>query len=144
MMDDLLNARPGGQNRSPSIAYTEESSSKRGVNFTMFLTMMSERLFEFDPEPDLVEAFECFDEDDSGYVKVEDMRKWMSEVGERMDMREVRAVFVIWFKLRRRTPLPQIEKFLTGQFTDRQGNFNYREWVKVLSINAENEEGEAR
>lgn len=89
MMEDLLKSRPGGQNRSPSIAYTEESSSTRGVNFTMFLTMMSERLFEFDPEPDLIEAFECFDEDDSGSVNVEEMRKWMSEVGERMDTQEV-------------------------------------------------------
>lgn len=25
---------------------------------------------------------------------------------------------------------------------DRQGNFNYREWVKVLRVNEENEEGQ--
>lgn len=89
MMDDLLSARPGGHNKSSSIAYTEESSSDRGINFTMFLTMMSERLFEFDPEQDLVEAFECFDENDTGMVKSEEIRKWMGEVGERMDQREV-------------------------------------------------------
>lgn len=51
--------------------------------------MMSERLFEFDPEQELVEAFECFDENDSGLVKVEEMRKWLSELGDRMDDREV-------------------------------------------------------
>lgn len=34
----------------------------------------------------------------------------------------------------------QIDKLLKGPFTDRQGNFNYREWVKVLRINADNEE----
>lgn len=28
---------------------------------------------------------------------------------------------------------------LKGPFTDRQGNFNYREWVKVLRVNADNE-----
>ena len=55
----------------------------------MFLTMMSERLFEFDTEAELLEAFECFDENDTGMVKVEEMRKWLSEVGERMDQREV-------------------------------------------------------
>jgi hypothetical protein len=40
--------------------------------------------------------------------------------------------------------MSQIDRFLKGPFTDRQGNFNYREWVKVLRINAENEEGEAQ
>jgi len=110
MLDDLLSARPGTHNR------TEESG--RGVNFTMFLTMMGERLFEFDTEAELVEAFESFDENDTGFVKVEEMRKWLSEVGERMEQGE-------------------IDKFLKGPFSDRQGNFNYREWVKVLRVNAD-------
>ncbi|KAG6866057.1 hypothetical protein C0991_009154 [Blastosporella zonata] len=104
MLDDLLSARPGGGGR---LAYSED----RGINFTMFLTMMSERLFEFDTESELLEAFESFDENDSGIVKVEEMRKWLSEVGERMDSEE-------------------IDRLLKGSFTDRQGNFNYREWVK--------------
>ncbi|KAK0455943.1 hypothetical protein EV421DRAFT_1749565 [Armillaria borealis] len=110
MMQELLLSRPG-----------ETIVGERGVNFTMFLTMMSERLFEFDPEQELVEAFECFDENDSGLVKVEEMRKWLSELGDRMDDRE-------------------IDRLLKGPFTDRQGNFNYREWVKVLRINGEEEE----
>lgn len=29
----------------------------------------------------------------------------------------------------------QIDKFLKGPFTDRQGNFNYKEWIKVLRVN---------
>ncbi|RDB28758.1 Myosin regulatory light polypeptide 9 [Hypsizygus marmoreus] len=115
MMDDLLSARPGGHGRP----FTDDAAD-RGINFTMFLTMMSERLFEFDTETELLEAFESFDENDTGMVKVEEMRKWLSEVGERMDQRE-------------------IDRFLKGPFTDRQGNFNYREWVKVLRVN-ENEE----
>ncbi|KAG6911601.1 hypothetical protein DXG01_011904 [Tephrocybe rancida] len=83
MLDDLLSARPGGGGR---LTYSED----RGINFTMFLTMMSERLFEFDTERELLEAFESFDENDSGMVKVEEMRKWLSEVGERMDEHELR------------------------------------------------------
>ncbi|KAF9015588.1 hypothetical protein BDQ17DRAFT_55483 [Cyathus striatus] len=120
MLDELLSARPGGHLKSPSV---EEPSSDRGINFTMFLTMMSERLFEFDTEAELLEAFESFDENDTGMVKVEEMKKWLSEVGERMEEHE-------------------IERFLKGPFTDRLGNFNYREWVKVLRVNADNEEGE--
>lgn len=89
MMDDLLHARPGAHGRYSSAASNDDSSPDRGINFTMFLTMMSERLFEFDTEAELLEAFECFDEDDTGMVKTEEMRKWLSEVGERMDQREV-------------------------------------------------------
>jgi myosin regulatory light chain 12 len=74
--------------------------SGRGINFTMFLTMMSERLFEFDTEPELIEAFESFDENDSGMVKVEDMRKWLREMADRMDDREVsRFVLDIYWEL---------------------------------------------
>lgn len=83
-MDDLLNARPGGHSKAPV-----SQEADRGINFTMFLTMMSERLFEFDTEAELLEVFESFDENDTGMVKVEEMRKWLSEVGERMDEREV-------------------------------------------------------
>lgn len=87
-MDELLNSRPGGQLRGD--VFDGGSDPKdRGVNFTMFLTMMSERLFEFDVEAELLEAFESFDETDSGVVKVEEMKKWLSEVGERMDNYEV-------------------------------------------------------
>jgi len=117
MMDDLLSARPGG-GVSFGMDTSPPPSSDKGVNFTMFLTMMGEHLFEFDAESDLIEAFECFDEDDSGVVKGEDVRKWLKDVGERMSDDE-------------------IDRLLKGPFTDRQGNFNYREWVKVLRLNAD-------
>lgn len=28
-----------------------------------------------------------------------------------------------------------MDRLLKGPFSDRQGNFNYREWVKVLRVN---------
>lgn len=88
MMDELLSSRPGEHSRASS--YTDDSpSSERGINFTMFLTMMSERLFDFDTEAELIHAFESFDENDSGMVKVDEMRKWLGDIGERMDQREV-------------------------------------------------------
>lgn len=108
MLNELLSSRPG----ETAIA------GEKGVNFTMFLTMMSERLFEFDTEHELVEAFACFDENDSGFVKVDEIRKWLGEVGDRMDARE-------------------IDRLLKGPYTDRQGLFHYREWVKVLRVNEE-------
>lgn len=68
----------------------------RGVNFPMFLTMMGERLFEFDSEAELVEAFECFDENDTGTVKVDEVRKWLGEMGDRMSEEEVRCCLLYW------------------------------------------------
>jgi myosin regulatory light chain 12 len=29
----------------------------------------------------------------------------------------------------------EMDRLLKGPFTDRQGQFNYREWVKVLRVN---------
>jgi len=117
MLDDLLSSRPGDT--------SSVSASDKGINFTMFLTMMSERLFEFDTEPELMEAFESFDENDNGTVKVDDMRRWLGELADRMSEQE-------------------IDKFLKGPFTDRQGNFNYREWIKVLRVNEDGNEAETR
>jgi myosin regulatory light chain 12 len=84
MMDPLLNARPGGERPDPT---------DRGVNFTMFLTMMGEHLLELDAEAELLEAFESFDENDEGKVKCDELRKWLSEVGDRMDDSEVRSSY---------------------------------------------------
>ena len=80
MMDPLLTARPGGEVADPK---------DKGINFTMFLTMMGEHLLELDAEAELLEAFECFDEGDTGMVKCDEIRKWLGDVGERMDEREV-------------------------------------------------------
>lgn len=55
----------------------------------MFLTMMGEHLYDFDTEPELLAAFECFDENDTGFVKCEEIRRWLGDVGEKMDSHEV-------------------------------------------------------
>jgi hypothetical protein len=68
------------------------SGTKQGVNFTQFLSMMGEHLFQLDPEHELKEAFACFDEGDKGYVSVSEMRKALAEMGDRMDDAEVGVV----------------------------------------------------
>jgi len=120
MMEELLTSRPGERGLQSSSA-----ADDRGINFAMFLTMMSEHLFEFDAEAELVEAFSSFDESDSGTVKCDEIRKWLSETGDRMSQSE-------------------IDRFLKGSFTDRQGNFNYKEWVKVLRVNEDGDDAGAQ
>ena len=61
----------------------------------MFLTMMGEHLYDFDAESELLAAFECFDEADSGFVKCDEIRKWLGDVGERMDEHEVSIDFLL-------------------------------------------------
>lgn len=88
MKDELLSSRPGDHQQP-------DPTSDRGINFTMFLTVMGEKLIEFDPEAELVEAFECFDENDTGYVDAEEMREWLGSFGERMDATEVRWMMTV-------------------------------------------------
>jgi myosin regulatory light chain 12 len=86
MMEELLTSRPG---EGPGSQPSSEDPRDRGVNFAMFLTMMSEHLFEFDAEVELLEAFSSFDESDSGLVKCDEIRKWLSETGDKMNRMEV-------------------------------------------------------
>ena len=86
MMEELLTSRPGESGSQPT---STEDPRDRGINFAMFLTMMSEHLFEFDAEAELLEAFSSFDENDSGMVRCDEIRKWLSETGDRMSPGEV-------------------------------------------------------
>lgn len=54
--------------------------------------MMGRHLLALDAEHDLLEAFACFDEGDKGWVKVDEVRKLLAEMGDRMDEREVSLV----------------------------------------------------
>ncbi|BEJ13802.1 hypothetical protein CspHIS471_0309760 [Cutaneotrichosporon sp. HIS471] len=105
LLHSLLTARPG-----------RTTGSAEGINFTQFLAMMGERLLHLDREHDLLEAFACFDDGDKGWVQVAEVRKFLAEMGDRMDQEEMDRLF-------------------NGPFTDRQGRFNYIEWAKVLRVN---------
>ena len=110
---------------------------------------MGEHLIELDPEADVLEALACFAAGDKGVVQVAEMRKWLGELGDRMDDREVSPAVV-----ERRQMLGdldtslgltlgnQIERLFSGPFTDRQGRFNYVEFAKVLRVNDGEEERE--
>lgn len=50
--------------------------------------MMGRHLLALDAEQDLLEAFASFDDGDKGWVKVDEVRKALREMGDRMDERE--------------------------------------------------------
>ena len=82
-----------GYNPSPQIiaSYFDATPSpkSRSINFTTFLTMFSDHLLSMDPEDELSEAFAAFDETDSGYVPVAQMRVFLSTLGDGMTEEEV-------------------------------------------------------
>ncbi len=102
-----------GQN--PTDEYIDDmiSEAPGTINFTMFLTLMGEKLSGTDPEYEILQAFECFDDDKSGFVNADVLREAMTSMGERFTDEEVDIMF-------------------KGAPLDRQYNFNYREFVRVL------------
>ncbi|KAI1308946.1 Myosin regulatory light polypeptide 9 [Mortierella claussenii] len=101
--------------QSPTEEYIEDmiSEAPGSINFTMFLTLMGEKLSGTDPEHEILQAFECFDEDGSGMCNAEELREWMTTMGDRFTDDEVDIMF-------------------KGATIDRDGNFNYREFARVL------------
>ena len=60
------------------------------INFTMFLTLMGEKMSGTDPEHEILQAFECFDDDKSGFIQADLLREAMTTMGDRFTDEEVR------------------------------------------------------
>lgn len=85
LLSSLLSSRP----TSFAPAQVDTPDYNQGLNFTTFLTLMSEKLLELDNEDELLEAFACFDESDKGIVEGKEISEWLSSVGDRMSQAEV-------------------------------------------------------
>ena len=51
--------------------------------------MFGEHLDALDDASVLTDAFECFDDKDEGWIQADELRSWLSEVGDRMNDDEV-------------------------------------------------------
>ncbi|KAI9295755.1 EF-hand [Neoconidiobolus thromboides FSU 785] len=102
-----------GQN--PTDEYIDDmiKQAPGSINFTMFLTLMGEKLSGTDPEADILAAFECFDDEGKGFINADDLREYMTTMGDRFTDEEVDIMF-------------------KGAPLDRKNNFNYNEFVRVL------------
>ncbi|KNE94112.1 hypothetical protein PSTG_12541 [Puccinia striiformis f. sp. tritici PST-78] len=85
LLNSLLSSRPS----TFPPAKPDSMDYNQGLNFTTFLTMMSEKLLELNPESELIEAFECFDEDDKGTTDGKELREWLGTVGDKMSKEEI-------------------------------------------------------
>jgi len=83
------------------------------INFTMFLTLMGEKLSGSDPEHEIINAFESFDETGAGYIDSEKLREYLTTMGDRFTQEEVDIMF-------------------KGAPPDASGRFDYKTFVHVL------------
>ncbi|KAH6572442.1 hypothetical protein BASA61_003738 [Batrachochytrium salamandrivorans] len=102
-----------GQN--PTDEYIDDmiSEAPGSINFTMFLTLMGEKMSGTDPEHEILQAFECFDEGNTGFINADILRDAMTSMGDRFTDDEV-------------------DIMLKGAPVDKNDGFNYREFVHVL------------
>lgn len=68
-----------------------EAPDPNFINFTMFLTLMGEKLSGTDPETEILSAFEVFDDPHKGHINAELFRDSMTTMGDRFTDEEVRV-----------------------------------------------------
>lgn len=105
--------RTPGLQPTPGMIQNMLGESTSSISFTIFLTLMAEKLSGTDPEPEILQAFAAFDDDGKGYINADDLREFMTTMGDRFTDEEVDIMF-------------------KGCPVDDYGNFNYREFVRVL------------
>lgn len=59
------------------------------INFTLFLTLLGEKMSGTDPAHEILAAFESFDEKKTGFVDGEVFRELMTTMGDRFTDDEV-------------------------------------------------------
>ncbi|XP_074640604.1 myosin regulatory light chain 12A-like [Tubulanus polymorphus] len=82
------------------------------INFTMFLTLFGEKLNGTDPEDVIKNAFGCFDEEGTGFIKEDRLRELLMTMGDRFSEEDVDEMY-------REAPI-------------KDGDFNYIEFTHIL------------
>ena len=121
----------------PAVTTFDWNILMKGVNFTMFPTMMGGHLLELDSEAELLEAFESFDENDDGKVKCNQICKWLSEVGDQMDQFE--ACFLSkmnkwvlrYFHLLRSTNFWRVPSQIVKGISTTKNGLRYYKWMQM-------------
>ncbi|KAI9318764.1 hypothetical protein BX666DRAFT_1931384 [Dichotomocladium elegans] len=103
-----------GQNPTPEqIERMLSEGPRSGINLMVFLTLMAEKLTGTDPEHVILEAFSSFDEYGTGKINADFLRECMTTMGDRFTDEEVDIMF-------------------KGTSIDENGNFDYKDFVRVL------------
>lgn len=66
-----------------------DKSSGTEVNFDEFLNLMTSRLAGSDTKEDIQKIFDLFDDDHTGYISLQNLKRVAAELGENMDDAEL-------------------------------------------------------
>ena len=79
---------------TPTEADVEDMQSKAGstVDFDSLLGFISQAKAKTIKEQDVVEALKVFDKDGNGYIKTDEVKRILSQLGEKLTAREVRNI----------------------------------------------------
>lgn len=95
-------------------ATTEEIELMMGdatgpINFTVFLTLMADKLADTDPENTILKAFSAFDDNRNGKINADYLRECMTTMGDRFTDEEVRAFFFFFLEVSLRYQLTRVD-----------------------------------
>ncbi|KRY54771.1 putative myosin regulatory light chain, partial [Trichinella britovi] len=82
-----------GKDVSDDILDSMINESPGTINFTVFLTLFGEKMTGTDPEEVIRNAFQCFDEEGTGYIKEEYLRELLTTMGDRYTNEQVDELF---------------------------------------------------
>ncbi|KAI8334684.1 hypothetical protein BC941DRAFT_431890 [Chlamydoabsidia padenii] len=102
-----------GQPASPEFITKMLGEAPGPINFTVFLTLMADKLTGTDPEQVIIDAFAAFDTNNTGTIDADYLRECMTTMGDRFTDEEM-------------------DIMLKGPALDDQGKLDYREFVRVL------------
>jgi len=91
----------------------EADVSKTGsIDFTEFVGVLTRKVGKMDTADEILKAFNTFDRQDRGEIRVEDLKKALMTIGDKLSEKEMREVL--------------------KEGADEEGNFNYEKFVQVL------------
>eukprot|EP00158_Paraphelidium_tribonemae_P008642 Partr_v1_DN28637_c0_g1_i1_m50484 putative myosin light chain len=85
----------GSLGQNPTDEYVEAmiSEAPGSINFTMFLTLMGEKVSGTDQEDEILQAFEILDEQKTGHIDADELREYLTTMGDRFTDEEVDIMF---------------------------------------------------
>uniref|UniRef100_A0A0A9DDR9 EF-hand domain-containing protein n=1 Tax=Arundo donax TaxID=35708 RepID=A0A0A9DDR9_ARUDO len=95
------------------------------IDFPEFLNLMARKMKDTDSEEELKEAFRVFDKDQNGFISAAELRRVMTNLGEKLTDEEV-------------------DEMVREADVDGDGHINYQEFVKVMMAKRRNKRTEEK